>query len=133
MAASGFNITSGTFDGQAMKRPISGQAEVRGVAVNESTGTQTFISDQKLVQIKGFATMAFNDIDDLALMTAKIGDEGTLIMVIPKATTGTKTVTISNAMLIAIVGGGAHTEFGTHVAIFEAKSSDGDTNPVVWA
>ena len=132
MAASGFNITSAIFDGQTMLKPISGQIELRGVVVNESAGTQVFISDHKLTQIKAFATVAFNDIDDLALMQNKIGDEGTLVVVVPKATTGTKTGTVSNAMVVAIVGGGAHAEFGTHISIMEARSSDGIVNPVVW-
>lgn len=132
MADSGFNITSATFDSQAMLRPISGQMELRGVVVNQSTGVHKYVSDQKLTQIKGFGVVAFNDIDSLASMQGKIGDEGALALVVPKSSSGSATGTMSNAMLVAIVGAGAHAEFGTHIAIFEAKSSDGTTTMIVW-
>lgn len=129
--ASGFNITSLNFGG-LLNNPLSGRIDERGDVVNESTGTQALITDQKLVRRKVIATVAFDDIDDLATLSGKMGTEDTLVIVIPKATTGVKTATIANAMLTNIVGAGDHAEFGTHVAIFEARSSDGSTNPVVW-
>ena len=133
MAASVFNITSAVFDGQAMGRPISGQVGLRGTVVNQSTGTQAFVTAQKLVQRKSISTVAFADIDDVASMQDKIGESGTLIIIIPNATTGIRTATITNAMLVDVVAAGAHAEFGTHVAIFEAISTDGAANPVSWS
>ena len=130
---SSFNITSAVF-GAALKKPISGSLDGQGEVVNESSGTDPYISDQKLVRRKTLVTVAFNDIGDFATLWAKRGTEDTLVIVIPHATGGgSSTATISNAMLVNVVGGGEHAAFGTFIGIFEARSSDGTTDPVAWS
>ena len=138
--AKAFNITSASFDpdgatgSRALGSPMSARIAIRGEMANDSTGVDNFVSAQRLVRRKVFIQVAFNDHDDMRVIQSNsyLGAQGTLTIVVPDVNGAAQTGTISNAILTEVVGDAQHAEFGSHIATFEAISTDGSTNPISW-
>lgn len=136
--ARSFNIKSATFNSggaQALGAPVNGRTAVQGEVVNESAGVDAFVVQQRLTRRKVTIQISFNDHDNMQnLQNSFIGATGNLVLVVPDDASPPvdQTATISNVMLAEVIGDAQHAAFGSHIATFEAVSSDGTTNPIVW-
>ena len=133
-----FNITSAVFDGQTMGAPVSARIALQGEVVDEAAGKDVYPVLNRLVLRKAVIQVSFNDHDDLQAMQKNLGKHGvsgTLTIKAPDTADppADQTATITNALCTEIIQDAQHAQFGSHIATFEAITTDGQTNPIAWA
>ena len=138
--ARSFNVKSATFNSggaQAMGAPVNMRISARGEVIDDSTGVDTYVAQQRLSRRKSIIQISFNDHDDMQNLqdTVGIGAVGTLTIVVPDSASPPvdQTATITGVMLAEVSQDAQHAAFGSHIATFEAVAADGVTNPISWA
>lgn len=130
--AKNINISSATFDGQAMRHPVDYRVAALSETVEDSAGIDTLVSSNESVNGRVEIQVLFKDWNDArSMLTSKWQVSGTLtINTRQEHTTTDLGLTITNARCRDVFINAGHNEKGTHVAIFVARSTNGSTIPV---
>lgn len=126
------NVSSVSHDGQAMLDPQNFKAIATGRKSQHSAGEDVGVSDDLLVERIIQVQISFNDLATAILMlTTKFGVSGTLLLKTKTPGAGAETtLTVIDALCGEVLIDAQHNEYGAHIALFEAKYTDGSTFPV---